>query len=119
VGQPLSDSDQTLETRFDAGEDDYLDAVITESLRLRPAIPITGCRALQDTEVNGVSMPKDATVMVPMLAVHERPEFYERPDELLPERFVGTPAGIDSLLTLAEEPTDASAEPSHYSRPGF
>jgi cytochrome P450 family 135 len=90
----------TLEASVDAGEDDYLDAVITEAMRLRPAIPITGRRALQDTELNGVSVPKGATVMVPMLAVHERPEFYERPEEFLPERFVGKPAKIDTWLTF-------------------
>jgi cytochrome P450 len=91
---------KTLEASVDAGEDDYLDAIITESLRLRPAIPITGRRALQDTEINGVLVPKGAIVLVPMLAVHERPEFYDRPEEFLPERFAGKPATIDTWLTF-------------------
>ncbi|OBJ70564.1 cytochrome P450 [Mycobacterium sp. 1274756.6] len=77
-----------LHRTVDAGDDAYLDAVITEALRLRPAVPVVGRRARRATVFNGLQLPKGALVMVPILAVHEDPTFYEDPESFRPERFL-------------------------------
>jgi cytochrome P450 family 135 len=79
-----------LEASLDRGEDDYLDAVIAETLRLRPALPFTGRRALRDFDLNGLLLPRDAYVLIGIMALHERPELYPDPLAFRPERFVGT-----------------------------
>lgn len=87
-----------LERTVDGGDDSYLEAVINETLRHRPAIPITGRRAVRDTDFNGIDIPKGAAVMVPILSIHERPDLYEQPERFIPERFLASRPGTYTYL---------------------
>ncbi|WP_343600694.1 cytochrome P450 [Mycobacterium sp.] len=87
-----------LRRSVDAGDDSYLDAVICEVMRLRPAVPGTARRALRDTVFNGIHLPKGTVVVIPFLAVHERPDIYDDPLTFLPERFLDTPPGTYTWL---------------------
>lgn len=78
-----------LEESLDRGEDDYLEAAIAETLRLRPALPFTGRRALRDFDLNGLAVPRDAYVLIAIMAMHESPDLYSDPLAFRPERFVG------------------------------
>jgi cytochrome P450 len=78
-----------LEASLDRGEEDYLDAVIAETLRLRPALPFTGRRALQEFDLNGLLIPRDAYILIGIMALHERAELYPDPLAFRPDRFVG------------------------------
>ena len=78
-----------LEASLDRGEDDYLDAVIAETLRLRPALPFTGRRALQAFDLNGLLIPRGAYILIGIMALHERADLYPDPLAFRPERFVG------------------------------
>lgn len=87
-----------LQRNVDAGDDSYLEAVIYEVMRLRPAVPVTGRRALQDTVLNGIRIPKGTVVVIPLLAVHERSDVYSEPQEFRPERFLEARPGTYSWL---------------------
>jgi cytochrome P450 family 135 len=88
----------TLEESIDRGEDTYLDAVIAESMRLRPALPITGRRALRDFDLNGLHIPRGAYVILAIMAMHEREDLHPDPLAFRPERFVDSRPGTNTWL---------------------
>ena len=89
-----------LERTLDSDDESYLEAVIRETLRYRPPVPVSVRRAVRDTELNGTHIPKHATVLVPTLALHERSDIYEQPEQFKPERFLGTRPGTYEFLTF-------------------
>lgn len=89
-----------LQRSIDSGDDSYLDAVIYEVMRLRPAVPVTGRRALRDTALNGIRIPKGTVVVIPLLAIHERSDVYDDPQEFRPERFLEARPGTYTWLTF-------------------
>ena len=76
-----------------AGEDDYLDAVTKETLRLRPVLPIVVRRLTQPLEIGGRLLPAGVAVAPCIYLVHRRPDIYPEPERFLPERFLERPAG--------------------------
>ncbi len=84
----------------DAGEDAYLDAVIAEVMRLRPAFPFTGRRVVRDFDLNGIRVPRGALVVLSIMAVHERPHAYPDPLTFRPERFLDVRPGTYTWLTF-------------------
>jgi cytochrome P450 len=90
----------TLHETIDAGDDTYLDAVITEAMRMRPAFPFTGRRVLRDFDMNGVRVPKGAMIVISIMALHERLELYDAPETFRPERFLNERPGTYTWLTF-------------------
>lgn len=77
-----------------AGDDSYAEAVVTETLRLRPpgAFTFRGTVA-PFTFDDGFTVPEGA-VLAPMMAPMMRdPDVYEDPEEFRPERFLGVRPG--------------------------
>ena len=73
----------------------YLDAVIQETLRIRPIMPVGGVRKLHAPfEVGGFTVPTGATIANCMYLAHRRAESFPEPERFLPERFVGTAPDI-------------------------
>ncbi|XP_062866976.1 cytochrome P450 3A27-like [Trichomycterus rosablanca] len=66
---------------------DYLDAALRESLRLYPVAGRTDRICKKTVEINGIKIPKDVIVMVPIYALHRDPEYWTDPDTFNPERF--------------------------------
>jgi cytochrome P450 family 135 len=81
----------TEETR--AGGTEYLDAVITETLRLRPVISAIARRLTEPVEIGGWELPAGVTVTPSIYLVHRRPDVYPDPKRFLPERFIDNPPG--------------------------
>jgi len=81
---------QRLEKTQACGDDSYLDAVITETLRLRPTVPFTIRSVKRDVVVNNVYLPKDTMVFLYINGIHRRADLYDEPDEFRPERFLNT-----------------------------
>jgi cytochrome P450 len=71
-----------------AGEDDYLRATISESLRLRPVIPLAGRRLATDLEADGLSLPAGTDVTPAIWVTHTRADLYPEPFAFRPERFL-------------------------------
>jgi cytochrome P450 len=83
------DALERLRAEIAEGEgDEYLRAVITESLRLRPVIPIAGRRLAEGIEVDGYSLPAGADVSPAIYLTHTRPDIYPDPHSFKPERFL-------------------------------
>ena len=75
----------------EAGEDgaEYLDAVLKESMRVHPVIPMVVRTLMQDTTVAGWRLPRGTTVGPSIIVSHRRPENHPEPERFSPERFLG------------------------------
>jgi cytochrome P450 len=70
-------------------DDEYLDAVVKETLRCRPVVPVVARRVREPVVLSGHSIPAGAVLMVSIYLVHNDPEAYPDPQEFRPERFLG------------------------------
>lgn len=70
------------------GEDDYLDAVVREVLRLRPVVPDAGRTLTRPATIGGWLVPAGVTVVPSILLLHRRGDLYPRALEFRPERFL-------------------------------
>ncbi|HEX5909186.1 MAG TPA: cytochrome P450 [Thermoleophilaceae bacterium] len=84
---------ERLRDEVAAGEDEYMDAVVKETLRLRPVLPVVVRRLSRDTEVGGRLLPAGVAVAPCIHLVHRRPDVYPEPSRFRPERFLEQPAG--------------------------
>ncbi len=76
------------------GEDDgYLRAVLQETLRLCPPVPIVVRRLLAPMRLGGHTVPAGAMVAPCIHLVHRRADVYPQPRSFMPERFLGRPPG--------------------------
>jgi cytochrome P450 len=72
-----------------AGDDDRLEAVMKESMRLHPVIPMVARTLLRPATIGGVDLPAGATVGPSILLSHGRPDSFPEPEVFRPDRFVG------------------------------
>jgi cytochrome P450 family 135 len=80
---------QRLTDEIDAGEGDaYLRATISESLRLRPVVPLAGRRLTSELQVNGWTLPAGTDVTPAIWLTHTRADLYPEPYAFRPERFL-------------------------------
>jgi cytochrome P450 len=68
--------------------DEYLRAVISESLRLRPVIPLAGRRLAEEIEVEGYTLPAGSDISPAIYLAHTRSDLYPDPHSFKPERFL-------------------------------
>jgi cytochrome P450 len=80
-----------LRDSLEAGEDDYLRATITESLRLRPVVPLAGRRLAKELSVDGLTLPAGTDVTPAIWLAHTRADVYPEPFAFRPERFLEDP----------------------------
>ncbi len=69
--------------------DEYLDAVVKETLRLCPAVPLVMRRLVTPMELGGYTLPADTIVAPCIYLMHRRADIYPQPLEFRPERFLG------------------------------
>lgn len=67
----------------------YLHCVVSEALRMLPAVPRTQRCAAQDYVLGdtGIKLPKGSSVIVPIYAMHHDPELFPEPEQFNPDRF--------------------------------
>ncbi len=77
-----------------AGEsDEYMDAVVKETLRLCPPVPVVVRRLLEPMELGGHMLPAGTTVAPCVYLIHRDEDVYPQPRHFLPERFLERPPG--------------------------
>jgi cytochrome P450 len=79
-----------VHTRAAECDDEYLDAVVKESLRVRPVIPGVG-RVVKGEpfRLNGYVIPPGVEINPSIRVIHRRGDLYPDPHAFRPERFLG------------------------------
>jgi cytochrome P450 len=70
------------------GDDAYLDAVVKETLRVRPVIPAVLRYLTRPVELGGYVLPAGVTVMPAITLMHADPQIFPEPERFRPERFL-------------------------------
>lgn len=73
------------------GDGSYVDAVIRETLRMRPPVPVVVRRLLEPMTLAGRELPAGTTVAPCIPLIHFSEKHYPEPQEFRPERFLGKP----------------------------
>ncbi len=77
-----------LMAEIDAGGDEYLTAVVNETLRVRPVVPIVARMLTQELQVGAHVLPAGTRVMPSIYLTNRSAAVYEQPREFRPERFL-------------------------------
>ena len=77
-----------LRGSLENGEDAYLKATISESLRLRPVVPLAGRRLAEDLVTDDLELPAGTDVTAAIWLTHTDPKLYPDPFAFRPERFL-------------------------------
>jgi cytochrome P450 len=82
-----------------AGERErYLDAVVKETLRVRPVVPLVLRQLAAPVTLAGYDLPAGVRVAPCVYLVHRRPDIYPEPEAFRPERFLDRPAGASTWI---------------------
>jgi len=87
-----------LREEIDAGDDAYLEATVTESLRLRPVIDATERTLTKPRVIAGWELPAGIRVYPAIVVIHRREDLYPQSGEFRPERFLDGKAESYSWL---------------------
>lgn len=71
------------------GDDDWLEAVLKEAMRLHPVIPMVVRTLQRPATVGGHDLPAGVTVGPSILLTHARADHHPDPEVFRPERFLG------------------------------
>lgn len=82
-----------LRAEGETDSDEYLDAVIKETLRVRPSLPVMTRRVMVPYQLGAYQLEPETLLAVNAFMLHRRPDIYPEPDRFRPERFLERPAG--------------------------
>jgi len=71
-----------------SGDDDFLEAVLKESMRLHPVIPMVVRHLMKPVTLGGIDLPAGANIGPSILISHAREDNHRDPDAFRPERFL-------------------------------
>jgi cytochrome P450 len=84
---------ERLRAELESGSEEYLDAVINETLRLRPPVGLAMRMVKQPYEIGGYEVQPGMLLAPCILMLHRREDIYPNPLEFQPERFLDKPTG--------------------------
>jgi cytochrome P450 len=80
------------------GDDDQLEAVLKESMRLHPVIPMVVRTLMRPATVGGWDLPAGATVGPSILIAHGRADNHPDPERFDPTRFLGQNPPVNTWI---------------------
>jgi cytochrome P450 len=78
-----------IDAAGEGGSNDYMTAVVNETLRVRPVVPIVVRVLQEELQVGRYTLPAGTRVTPSIYLTNRNPHVYEDPDEFRPERFLG------------------------------
>jgi cytochrome P450 len=72
----------------DGGSDEYMTAVVNETLRVRPVVPLVARMLMEELQVGEYRLPQGTRVVPSIYLTNRNPRVYEDPAEFKPERFL-------------------------------
>jgi cytochrome P450 len=79
-----------------SGDEAWADAVVKETLRLRPVLPVVVRKLTRDVEVAGMPLPAGVNVVPCIWLVHRRADLYPDPHTFKPERWLDRRPGTST-----------------------
>lgn len=79
--------DRELMSVEDAEKLTYAQLIFQETLRMLGPVPALARRLMEQLDLDGVVLPKDAEVMIPVDAIHQDASNWPEPESFRPERF--------------------------------
>ncbi|XP_015055307.1 3,9-dihydroxypterocarpan 6A-monooxygenase [Solanum pennellii] len=86
----------------------YLQAVVKETLRVHPSLPLVFRKCREDCVVNGYTIPKNSRLVLNIYAINRDPNEWRDADEFIPERYLVNSGGGEENQ-LAIEPDELEA----------
>jgi cytochrome P450 len=80
---------ESLRAEIEGDDGGYTDAVVEESLRLRPVVMFAGRQLRKPMELGGHGLPVKTVVGASMYLAHTREDVFPEPYAFRPERFLG------------------------------
>ena len=105
-----------LQAEIDGRGEEYLNAVVNETLRVRPVVPVVARQLQEEMTIGGRRLPAGTTVAPCIYLTNRNPRVYERPAEFMPERFLDSTPDTFSWIPFGGGSAAASARRSRSSR---
>jgi cytochrome P450 len=92
------DDQARLIEEIHAGDHQFRDAAIKETLRLRPVLSLVARRLKAPLEIGGVELPAGVNVVPSIYLTHRRPDLYPNPEQFRPQRFLEHNSGANTWI---------------------
>jgi cytochrome P450 len=66
----------------------YTRAILDETMRLYPPVPVLARQAREDDTINGKHVPAHSNVLIVPWLLHRHKKYWDNPDHFIPERFM-------------------------------
>eukprot|EP00257_Ricinus_communis_P022343 XP_015582042.1 licodione synthase [Ricinus communis] len=79
----------------------YIQAILKETFRLHPPIPMVARKSIQDCKISGYKIPANCLLFVNMWSIGRDPKYWKNPLQFEPERFLQS-SKEDSLTSCID-----------------
>lgn len=80
------------------GDEAYIEALINESMRNRPVVPVVARELLSDWQFGPYAVESGVIALISILLLHHREDLYPRPYAFDPDRFLGVKPSPQKLM---------------------